>query len=159
ISVPGGYTGIHLPRGACAVTPATAHDESEYVSRRKRIDPQLKAHGWKVVAFDPATPLARFTHHAVTEYPTANGPADYALFVRGRLRGIVGARKVTLGPQNVLTQAERYSKGVTDSQFNLRGYGVPFLCSTNGEVLWFHDIRHALNRSRRITGFHTPAAL
>ena len=34
-----------------------------------------------------------------------------------------------------------------------------FLHATNGKVIWFHDIRHALNCSRRIAGFHTPAAL
>src|SRR5208282_4488624 len=73
--------------------------------------------------------------------------------------GIVEAKKLSLGPQNVLTQAERYSKGVADSQFDFRGYRVPFLYSTNGEVLWHHDIRHKLNRSRRIWNFHTPSAL
>ncbi|MBI2358767.1 MAG: DEAD/DEAH box helicase family protein [Deltaproteobacteria bacterium] len=31
--------------------------------------------------------------------------------------------------------------------------------STNGEVIWHHDIRHPLSRSRRIAHFHTPAAL
>jgi len=31
--------------------------------------------------------------------------------------------------------------------------------STNGEVIWFHDVRHPLNRSRRVTSFHAPAAL
>jgi type I restriction enzyme, R subunit len=36
---------------------------------------------------------------------------------------------------------------------------VPFLYATNGEVLWFHDVRHPLNRSRRVSAFHTPAAL
>ena len=34
-----------------------------------------------------------------------------------------------------------------------------FLHATNGEVIWFHDIRHALNYSCRIAGFHTPSAL
>jgi type I restriction enzyme R subunit len=28
-----------------------------------------------------------------------------------------------------------------------------------GEVIWFHDVRHPLNRSRRVARFHTPAAL
>ena len=27
---------------------------------------------------------------------------------------------------------------------------MPFLYSTNGEVIWFHDVRHELNRSRRV---------
>jgi type I restriction enzyme R subunit len=134
-------------------------DESESRTRRTRIDPQLAAQGWKIVPFSAATRRASYTHHAVTEYPTASGPADYALFVAGRPFGIVEAKKVTLGPQNVLTQAERYSRGATGSPFNFRGYRVPFLYSTNGEALWFHDVRDPLNRSRRVATFHTPAAL
>jgi hypothetical protein len=61
-----------------------------------------------------------------------------------------------LVPQNLLTQAERYARG---SPFNFAGRGVPFLHATNGEALWFHDVRHRLNRSRRVAAFHTPAAL
>jgi len=79
--------------------------------------------------------------------------------VDGQILGIVEAKKVTLGPQNVLTQAERYSKGAVDGSVNVRGYRVPFLYSTNGEVIWFHDVRHKLNRSRPIARFHQPAAL
>ena len=29
----------------------------------------------------------------------------------------------------------------------------------NGEVIWHHDVRHPLERSRQLRGFHTPAAL
>jgi hypothetical protein len=42
---------------------------------------------------------------AVTEYPTENGPADYALFVDGQFPGIIEAKKVSVDPQNVLEQA------------------------------------------------------
>jgi type I restriction enzyme, R subunit len=105
-----------------------------------------------------ATVIA-YTNHAVTEYPTANGPADYALFVAGRLLAVVEGKRVTLGPQNVLTQAERYAQGVQDSPFDFRGFRAPFLYSTNGELFWFHDIRDQLSRSRRVATFHTPAAL
>jgi type I restriction enzyme R subunit len=79
--------------------------------------------------------------------------------VGGKILGIVEAKKLTLGPQNVLIQAERYSKGLLDSPFTFRDFRVPFLYSTNGEVIWHHDIRHELNRSREIQGFHTPDAL
>ena len=138
--------------------PHGAQSESERQTRRKRVNPLLKASGWEVVPFEASCPTVRYTHHAVTEYPTANGPADYALFSEGQPLGVVEAKRLSLGPQNVLTQSERYSKGVTDSPFNFDGYRA-VLYSTNGEVLWFHDIRHALNRSRRIAGFHMPAAL
>jgi type I restriction enzyme R subunit len=133
--------------------------ESERRTRRQRVDPALKSQGWKIVPYDGARPLSDYSGHAIAEYPTENGPADYALVVGGQLLGIVEAKKVTLGPQNVLTQAERYSKGAADGAINFRGYRVPFLYSTNGEVIWFHDVRHKLNRSRPIARFHQPAAL
>jgi type I restriction enzyme R subunit len=133
--------------------------ESERRTRRSRIDPRLRACGWEIVSFDPARPLSSYRHHAIEEFPTANGPADYALIVDGSLLGVVEAKKVTLGPQNVLTQAERYSRGVDDSPLNFGGYRVPFLYSTNGEVFWFQDVRTPLNRSRKVGGFQTPAAL
>ncbi len=137
----------------------SAHDEPERRTRRQRIDPLLEAQGWVIVPFDPAWRLAGCDRHALTEYPTANGPADYALAVAGQPLGIVEAKKVSLGPQNALTQAERYAKGVADSPFDFGGLKVPFLYSTNGEVLWFQDARHPLNRSRRVATFHTPTAL
>ncbi len=133
--------------------------ESEWLTRRKRIDPQLAACGWKVKPFDPATLSSVPDPRALTEFPTANGPADYALVIAGQPIGIVEAKKLTLGPQNVLSQAERYARGVGGSPFDFDGLRVPFLYSTNGEVIWFHDVRHPLNRSRRVAAFHTPAAL
>jgi hypothetical protein len=86
-------------------------------------------------------------------------PADYALIVDGQLLGVVEAKKVGLAPQTVLTQAERYSKGISGGSLNFGGYRVPLLYATNGEVFWFQDVRDARNRSRRLPGFHTPAAL
>src|SRR5690349_14100327 len=96
--------------------PAPHRDEPEYRTRRTRIDPQLAAQRWDIVPFDAATAPALYTNHAVTEYPTANGSADYALFVAGQPLGIVEAKKLTLGPQNVLTQAERYARGLTETR-------------------------------------------
>ncbi len=133
--------------------------ESERRTRQRRIDPKLQAWGWNVVPFDPKTPISAYRRHAIEEYPTANGPADYALVVEGKLLGVVEAKKVTLGPQNVLTQAERYSRGVAVGGFDFNGYRAPFLYSTNGEVFWFYDARDKLNRSRQVPGFHTPEAL
>jgi type I restriction enzyme R subunit len=133
--------------------------ESERRTRKQRIDPRLRAAGWTVVSSDECGPITKCRSHAIEEFPTDNGPADYALVVDGQLLGVVEAKKVTLGPAGVLIQAERYSRGVTNSPFNFRGLHVPFLYSTNGEIIRFHDARHELNRSREIAGFHTPAAL
>src|SRR5438093_1373892 len=136
-----------------------AQEEGEWQTRKMRIDGRLKAQGWKVVPFDPLRAISTYKHHAIEEYPTDNGPADYVLVADGRILAVVEAKKLSLGPQNVLLQAERYSRGVSGNPFNFDGLHVPFLYATNGEVLWFHDIRHDLNRSRRIQDFHTPAAL
>jgi type I restriction enzyme R subunit len=132
--------------------------QSEWLTRKSLIDPKLKGLGWNVIPFVPlASPTRGYS--AITEYPTANGPADYALTSDGIVLGIVEAKKLTLGPQGVLTQAERYARGLLAEKFDFDGLRVPFLYSTNGEVIWFHDVRHPLNRSRKVSGFHTPAAL
>jgi type I restriction enzyme R subunit len=135
------------------------NDERERETRRQRIDPRLKSDRWEVLPFS-GKELGGYRHAAVEEFETENGPADYALCDDGRALGVVEAKKVTLGPQNVLTQAERYSLGFDASEVEYHdGFRVPFLYSTNGEVTWFHDIRHPLNRSRQVARFHTPAAL
>src|SRR6267378_2185250 len=131
---------------------------SEWLTRKRLIDSMLKAAGWKVVPFVEGK-LAAQDRCAIEEYPTSAGPADYALCANGQIIGIVEAKKLTLGPQNVLSQAERYSKGLKQTGLRFGEFGVPFLYSTNGEVIWHHDIRHRLNRSRQIARFHTPDAL
>jgi type I restriction enzyme, R subunit len=132
----------------------TIRDEhnSEWLTRKRRIDPVLNGLGWNLRALGNGA-------FRMEEYETANGPADYALGIDGKVVGIIEAKKLTLGPQNVLTQAERYSKGAIANPLHYGEYRVPFLYSTNGEVIWFRDIRHALNRSRRVASFHTPSAL
>ncbi len=138
-------------------TPSPEH--SEWLTRKRLIDPRLKAAGWRVVPYDEAKPLAAYDRCAIEEYPTDNGPADYAFCICGQILGVVEAKKLTLSPQGVLPQAERYSRGIKTNSTNFRGFGAPFLYSTNGEVIWHHDIRHPLSRSRQIADFHTPDAL
>jgi type I restriction enzyme, R subunit len=133
--------------------------EAERVTRRQRIDPQLVQSGWRITRYEVDAGTSRLSRVAVEEYGTKNGPVDYALCNAGHVRAVVEAKKVTLGPQGVLVQAERYSKGIGQLPRYRDEFGVPFLYSTNGEVIWFHDVRHGLNRSRRVSGFHTPAAL
>lgn len=136
-------------------------ENSEWLTRKQRIDPQLVAWGWKIIPWEKAkdSPLSALSGCAIEEFPTDAGPADYALCVDGVILGVIEAKKLTLGPKGVLSQAERYSKGVAKSPHNFRGFRVPFLYSTNGEVIWFHDVREELSLSRRIAQFHTPSAL
>lgn len=131
--------------------------ESEASTRKRRINPRLAAAGWSVMPFalrytdiPPAT-------SAVEERPTTAGPADYAMTNDRRVQGVVEARRVIVGPQGVLTQAERYSRGIRADPLIRGQFGVPFLCSTNGEQIHFHDIHCAQNRSRLVSSFQTPA--
>ncbi len=133
--------------------------ESERVTRKKRIDPQLKAAGWVISPYQTGMDLSRCNRYALEEFPTENGPADYALCLDGKIVAVIEAKKVTLGPQNVLTQAERYATGISGGPFNYSGFRVPFIYSTNGEIIWYHDLRNPLNRSRTVAKFHTPDAL
>jgi type I restriction enzyme, R subunit len=136
------------------------YQESEAQTRRKRIDPKLAAQGWTVADFAAEAQLTGLESHAIVEYPTDNGPSDYALVSNGAVVGVVEAKKVTVGPQNVLTQAARYSQGVRETRATYgEGFKAPFLYSTNGEIIWFQDARHPLNRSRKVKAFHTPQAL
>jgi type I restriction enzyme R subunit len=133
--------------------------DSEATTRKTHIDKALRETGWVVIPFHPGLVTTGLQHHAVEEYPTTSGPTDYALFVAGRFLGIVEAKKLSLGPQNALVQAERYSRGVESTGFDFGGYRVPFLYATNGEVIWFHDVRHITERSRSVAAFHVPSAL
>jgi len=95
----------------------------------------LQAAGWTVVPFDPDGSLSALDGCAIEEHPTSNGPADHALCVKGQIQGIVEAKKVSLGPKNVLTQAERYSKGVVGSELNFHGYRASPLRNMGPPVL------------------------
>jgi type I site-specific restriction endonuclease len=81
-------------------------DESEWQTPKRRIDPLLDAAGW------PLRKSRTGAAFRTEEEETANGPADYALWLDNRIIGIVEAKKLTIGPQYVLTQAERYARGL-----------------------------------------------
>ncbi len=74
-------------------------DEREWKTRKKRIDRRLDALGWKTAKGDAA-----LHPHRSEEEETDSGPADYALWLQNDIVGIVEAKKVTVGPQN-LTRA------------------------------------------------------
>lgn len=132
---------------------------SEAVTRKTRIDPRLVNAGWGIASREAVGGGVPLAPKAVEEWPTAAGPADYALCDQQAIRGVVEAKKVTVGTEGVLTQAARYSRGIEGQQLIRGEYGVPFLYSTNGEQIYFHDVRREQNRSRELAAFHTPAAL
>ena len=134
-------------------------NEPEWLTRKLRIDGRLQAAGWSLRPWSAGLRLDGLLRCALTEYPTANGPADYALVDGGRIVGIVEAKKAAIAPANVLGQAERYAKGLQDSGLTFGEFHAPFLYSSNGANIWFEDVRSPAYRSREIDAFHTPAAL
>lgn len=136
-------------------------NESEWLTRKKRIDTKLRSlePAWKIIPYKEGMDVSRLNCHAVEEFPTANGPADYALFIDGKLLGIIEAKKVAVNPQNVLEQAKRYAAGVFQGIGNWDGLRVPFLYATNGEIIWYLDVRSNKHISRKISNFHTSSAL
>jgi len=133
-------------------------EELEWKTRKERIDKTLKPY-WDIVKYSNSLNIAEHANVAVTEFPTANGPADYIFFVNGRLLAVLEAKKVSTNPQEVLGQAKRYSRGIFDGVGNWDGYKAPFLYSSNGEKNWFLDIRDAKNIRRTVMSIHTPAAM
>ena len=73
---------------------STAH--SEWLTRKKLIDPMLKAAGWRVVPHVVGKPLVEYDRCAIEEYPTDSGPADYALCVDGQILGFIDAKNLLL---------------------------------------------------------------
>lgn len=130
---------------------------NERQTRKNLIDQALCASGWAPVIPFQSSPQVNCA--AIEEYPTANGPSDYVLISNGRPIAIVEAKKLAVGPQNVLQQAQRYAQGIQNTPFSFNGYHIPFIYSTNGELIWFQDLRYPDSRSRRVSAFHTPCAL
>ena len=131
--------------------------ESEAETRKRRVEKALGSTGWLPI-FDYVRGQS-YEFGAVREYETDSGPADYVLFMDGVAVAVVESKRLELGPQNVLVQAQRYARGLRSTPFNFGGFRVPFVYSTNGEVFWFQDLRDSRSRSREVAGFHTPSAL
>jgi len=118
--------------------------ESEWRTRRERINTKLRAStpAWEIVRYKEGLNTSALARHAVEEFPTENGPADYALFVKGQLLGIIEAKKIAVAPQNVLEQAKRYARGANGGPGNWDGSAqgrVPVLRMgnlQNGEIDW-----------------------
>jgi len=135
--------------------------ENEWLTRKKRIDTKLRSSNppWKIVEYHEGMDISMLGRHAIEEFPTESGPADYALVVGGQLVGFIEAKKVSVAPQNVLEQAKRYARTTSHGIGNWDGFKVPFIYATNGEIIWHADVRTGIYSARRISQFHSPDGL
>ncbi|MGI8923354.1 MAG: DEAD/DEAH box helicase family protein [Fimbriimonadales bacterium] len=130
--------------------------EGEAQTRKRRVDIRLHGSKWTVV---PYGTTSNGLPVAITEHPTLDGPADYVLNAQNVRLAAVEAKRVTRGAYGVLTQAQRYARGFDAAKVYQDEYALPFGYSTNGEQIFFQDLRDPLNLSREVQDFHTPNAL
>jgi type I restriction enzyme R subunit len=166
---------------AAAKTAAAAvHlDEAE---TRKLIDQQLSQAGWTAdsatLRYGNGTRPEKGKNLAIAEWPTANGPADYVLFIGLVPMAAVEAKRKNTDVSGYLQQAKRYSRGFQPSEeVSLHSsnwgeeneYRLPFVFSTNGRPflrqletksgVWFCDIRLPSNLGHALDGWYTPEGL
>lgn len=80
---------------------------------KKWIDVKFKSAGWTtIIPYSEKLDLLKPHKVAIEELPTEAGPADYVLFLHGQLVVNIEAKKLSLGPQNLLVQAQRYVRGL-----------------------------------------------
>lgn len=124
------------------------------------IDEALVKLGWKVIRYKKGINTSILSNHAVEEFQTATGPVDYALFVDGKLLGLLEAKRPSVNPRNVLDQqTKRYARSVFEGVGNWNGYKVPFLYASNSEQIFHLDVRNNSNTDRELLGYHSPFAL
>lgn len=158
---------------------AAAQIDLDEAATRERIDQQLRDRGWeadtKKIRFSEGVRPAKGHNMAIAEWPTASGPADYALFVGTKLVGVVEAKRRRKNVSAAIDQSERYSSSIKapDGGEFVGGpwdkYKVPFVFATNSRAylkqvetesgIWFRDVRRAANHRRPLVDWPTPEGL
>ncbi|MDG1858625.1 MAG: DEAD/DEAH box helicase family protein [Emcibacteraceae bacterium] len=125
---------------------------------RDKIDAQLRAAGW-VVQGKKSIDFAAGLGIAVREWTTDTGPADYMLFVGGKVAGVIEAKRKSLGHK--ITEVEEQTKGYAESKIKYvhKDAAPPFLYEATGVITRFTDKRDPKPRSREVFTFHKPETL
>lgn len=165
-----------LEEAAAAADSAINLDES---ATRALIDQQLRDAGWeadtKALRYSRGSRPTKGRNLAIAEWPTASGPADYALFAGLTLVGVVEAKRRNRNVMSVLPQAERYAAGIDAAFVQLHPGGpwgefkAPFAFSTNGRPylkqletasgIWRRDLRRSTNPAAALMGWPSPQGL
>jgi type I restriction enzyme R subunit len=161
-----------------ATEAAKAIDLDE-VATRAIIDQRLRDRGWEVdsqtLRYALGARPVKNRSMAIAEWPTASGPADYALFVDMQCVAVAEAKRRRKNVSAAIDQAERYSKGfASSSEISVPGgpwgeFRVPFVFSANGRAylkqietesgIWFRDVRRPANLRRVLVDWVTPQGL
>jgi type I restriction enzyme R subunit len=190
-----------LQAAAVASTPAEQQEALQFAQAaaeeisldeaetRALIDEQLRERGWEAdtqkLRYGTGARPARGRAMAIAEWPTSNGPADYALFVGTTCVGLVEAKRKRKNVQAAIDQSGRYAQGFAlaegidlpqggpwpfqSGRTDEPPFCVPFLFATNGRPylkqvetqsgIWFRDARSPTNLRRALTDWPTPEGL
>jgi type I restriction enzyme R subunit len=178
-----------LRKRRVAAEAAAANLNLDEKATRAIIDAQLRTRGWEanteILRYSKGMRPTKGRNMAIAEWPTENGPADYALFVGTMCVGIVEAKRENKNVYDKVDQAGRYSEGFQQHRSELVPGGpwkaeikeskdappfrVPFLFSTNGRPylkqietqsgIWFRDARLPTNLRRALIDWPTPDGL
>jgi type I restriction enzyme, R subunit len=171
-----------------AEAAASAIDLDE-ADTRVLIDEQLRERGWDAdslnLRYSKGSRPVRGKSMAIAEWPTTNGPADYALFVGMTCIALVEAKRKRKNVQAAIDQASRYAQGFVaadgielpeggpwrfhSGRTDKPSFRVPFLFATNGRPylkqvetqsgIWFRDARNPTNLRRALADWPTPEGL
>lgn len=165
-----------LEEAAEAADTAINLDEA---ATRAIIDQQLRNAGWEAdsqeLRYSKGVRPTKARNLAIAEWPTASGPADYALFAGLLLVGVVEAKRRNRNVMSVLPQAERYAAGIDPGPAHLSAKGpwgefkAPFAFSTSGRPylkqletisgIWRRDLRRPTNPAAALMAWPSPRGL
>jgi type I restriction enzyme R subunit len=166
----------HLVTAANVAAAAVDLDEA---TTRQIIDAQLRAAGWEAdsskLTYGAGAQPESNRNRAIAEWPTANGPADYVLFVGKVPVAAIEAKRKNVDVSAAIQQAKRYARGftLTDGMTSAGGPWhkayLPFVFSSNARPylkqletrsgIWFCDLRRPTNNARALDGWYTPEGL
>lgn len=170
---------ITMPNLTRAARRAAVNLVLDEPGTRQLIDQQLIQAGWTAdsvqLRYAKGTRPERGKNLAIAEWPTINGPADYALFTGLTPVAVIEAKRKNTDVSATLQQAKRYSRGfglTSDMQSPGGAWGefkLPFAFSTNGRPylrqletlsgIWFNDLRRPDNLAHALDGWYTPEGL
>ena len=164
---------------------AAQHRHKSEAETRLLIDEQLRSVGWeadtRTLRYSRGTRPAKGRNLAIAEWPTATGPADYALFCGLQLVAIIEAKARHRDVASVLDgQAKRdaaaplpeglaaYAQAPYGGE-EPAAYRVPFIFATNGRPyleqykeksgIGFQDLRDPMNIPHARRGWMSPDGL
>ncbi|MGE4299102.1 MAG: type I restriction-modification enzyme R subunit C-terminal domain-containing protein [Desulfovibrionaceae bacterium] len=137
--------------------PEVTHQLTPEQRARQKIDALLVAAGWILQNKDGFNRNAG-PGVAVREFSLPNGPCDYLLFVGGKAAGVIEAKKAGTTLSTVAEQSDRYMAKLPEHLARWADTLI-FDYESNGEEVFFKDMRDPKPRSRRVFAFHRPETL